>query len=60
MVPGVTIGEGAIVALGAVATRDVAPLTVVGDNPARVIRERDRDAHVQLKNAGKSLLVEQA
>lgn len=36
---GVTIGEGAVVAAGAVVTKDVAPYTVVAGNPARVIRE---------------------
>jgi len=37
---GVTIGEGAVVAAGSVVTRDVEPLTIVGGNPARVIRAR--------------------
>lgn len=37
---GVTIGEGAVVAAGSVVTKDVPPYTIVGGNPARVIRAR--------------------
>lgn len=36
---GVTIGEGAIVAAGSVVTKDVAPYTIVGGNPAKCIKE---------------------
>ena len=42
ILPGVTIGEGAIVGAGSVVTKDVAPFTVVAGNPARVIRELAR------------------
>lgn len=38
---GVTIGRGAIVAAGSVVTRDVAPMTLVGGNPARMIKALD-------------------
>ena len=39
ILPGVTVGENAVVAAGAVVTKDVAANTVVGGNPARVIRK---------------------
>ncbi|QHN17479.1 hypothetical protein GII30_11080 [Gordonia amarae] len=41
IVPGVRIGEGAIVAAGSVVTKDVAPNTIVGGVPAKPIREID-------------------
>lgn len=40
IMPGVTVGDGAIVASAAVVTRDVEPYTIVGGNPAAVIRSR--------------------
>lgn len=39
ILPGVTIGEGAVVGAGSVVTKDVAPWTLVAGNPARLIRE---------------------
>jgi acetyltransferase-like isoleucine patch superfamily enzyme len=38
VLPGVTIGEGAVVGAKSVVAEDVPPYTIVGGNPARVIR----------------------
>ncbi|SDK88808.1 virginiamycin A acetyltransferase [Glycomyces sambucus] len=47
IMPGVTIGDGAIIASGAVVTADVAPYTIVGGNPAKPIRKRFGDAEIE-------------
>jgi acetyltransferase-like isoleucine patch superfamily enzyme len=41
ILPGVTLGKGAIVAAGAVVNKDVAPFTIVGGVPAKHIKERE-------------------
>jgi virginiamycin A acetyltransferase len=46
VLPGVTIGHGAVVAAGSVVSRDVTPYAVVAGNPARVVRMRFRDDDV--------------
>lgn len=46
VLPGVTIGHGAIVGTAAVVTKDVAPYAVVGGNPARELRRRFDEATV--------------
>ena len=43
ILPGVTIGEGAVVAAGAVVTNDVPDWTIVGGNPAKEIRTLTED-----------------
>lgn len=43
VMPGVTIGHGAVVAANAVVTKDVEPYTIVGGIPAKPIRDRFPD-----------------
>jgi virginiamycin A acetyltransferase len=51
IMPGVSIGDGAIIASGAVVTKAVPPYAIVGGNPARVIRDRfDEDTIHRLLN----------
>ena len=41
ILPGVTIGYGAVVGAGAVVTKDIPAFHVVGGNPARIIKQRN-------------------
>jgi len=41
ILPGVTVGEGAVVGAGSVVTKNVTPYTIVAGNPAKVIKERN-------------------
>ena len=45
--PGVKIGDGAVIAAKSVVTKDISPYTIVGGNPASFIRQRFRDEVVQ-------------
>jgi acetyltransferase-like isoleucine patch superfamily enzyme len=53
ILPGVRIGEGAIVQMGAVVTKDVPPYAVVGGSPAKILKYRDQARFEQLKANGK-------
>lgn len=46
ILPGVRIGNGAVVAASAVVTQDVPPYAIVAGNPARLLRRRFDDATV--------------
>lgn len=58
IVPGVRVGEGAVVAMGAVVVADVPPLAVVGGNPAKVLKYRDSHQYNKVKNLDRSSYIE--
>jgi acetyltransferase-like isoleucine patch superfamily enzyme len=43
IMPGVTIGKGAVVAAGSLVTKNIAPFHVVGGIPAKFIKERKKE-----------------
>jgi virginiamycin A acetyltransferase len=48
IMPGVTIGDGAIIATNATVTKDVEPYTIVGGNPSQLIKKRFSDEVISL------------
>ncbi len=51
ILPGVKIGDGAVVAAGSVVTRDVPPYTIVGGAPAKAIGQRTKNLEYTLRVA---------
>jgi virginiamycin A acetyltransferase len=47
ILPGITIGDGAVIGAYAVVTRDVEHYSIVGGNPARVVRKRFDDETIK-------------
>lgn len=52
LLSGVTVGRGAIVAAGALVTRDVPPYAIVAGNPAQVIGQRFAEEQIREHEAG--------
>lgn len=51
IVPGVKIGMGSIIGMGSVVTKDVEPFSVMGGNPAKLIRKREqKDIEIFMDN----------
>ncbi|MFC7523082.1 type B chloramphenicol O-acetyltransferase [Parapedobacter sp. GCM10030251] len=48
IMPGVCIGDGAVIGSRALVTKDVAPYAVVGGNPARLIKKRFSDQEIEM------------
>lgn len=51
ILPGVTIGQGAIIAAGSVVTKNVPDGALVGGNPARVLKIRDMQKFMELADS---------
>jgi len=48
IIPGVNIGEGAVIGMGSVVTKDVPSCAVVGGNPANILKYRNIETYNKL------------
>lgn len=48
ILPGVTVNNGAVIAAGAIVTKDVPPYAIVGGVPAKVIRYRFKEDEIEI------------
>ncbi|NHJ20061.1 MAG: acyltransferase [Candidatus Lokiarchaeota archaeon] len=53
ILPGVTIGEGAIIQAGSVVVHDIPKYGIAGGHPAKVFKYRDKEHYERLKKEGK-------
>ena len=56
ILPGVKIGKGAVIAACAVVTKDIPAYAVVGGNPAKIIKYRNKERFEKLLNEGKGYI----
>jgi maltose O-acetyltransferase len=50
--PGVTIEEGAVIAMGSLVTKDIPYCAIAGGNPAKVLGYRDTETYEKIKKEG--------
>ncbi|MEX2976139.1 acyltransferase [Serratia fonticola] len=53
VLPGVQIGEGAIIQAGSVVVKDIEPYAIAGGHPAKAFAKRDVELYLRLKKEGK-------
>jgi maltose O-acetyltransferase len=53
ILPGVEIGEGSIIGMGAVVTKNIPPLAIVLGNPAEIVMYRDKEHYFKCKSEGR-------
>lgn len=58
ILPGVTIGDGAVIGAGSVVTKDVPPCAVVGGNPAKIIKYRNIEMYNDLASKNMSYILQ--
>lgn len=47
IMPGIKIGDGAIIAARSIVTKDVEPYTIVGGNPSKILKKRFSDKEIE-------------
>jgi acetyltransferase-like isoleucine patch superfamily enzyme len=53
ILPGLTVGEGAVIGGGSVVTKDIPDYAIVGGNPAKIIKYRNISSFQRLKEEGR-------